>query len=511
MKSTVLKRFTGALCALVCALVLAFTTTAYAAAKSTLRVLYVGDHPNRIEQSPSASNIYRNEQGQIPKWYRNRTSSFERLLSQYFVEVAIVYSDEYQESVSDNYDVTVFGDLPKPMKGEIVETDENGDVVRFEAAQYLSPNFDNASLLIGFVSAAIGEPLELKMDWLCLCLDAHAHNIETNHPIFNYPNKIDLTIKPRPTPREYRYYYNGRDLGDTLPMWQVQTLGYIDEQAFQPGMVSSAEGFADAPDGEIIAAGVNTKSRSAVSLARHGNYFHWGFSASPDAMTDEAKRVFINAIHYIAKYDGQATYSRRPYQAKTREKALDVAYQVSLDTYKRYAQSELENFELQKRHIKRMQNRGEKMSFAERRFLSQKAPDILAESEWLNDRVKKAFPKKLVEKFGTDRDAYLKYYEANLEYLIPGNKKSHYIVDADAKSLELSNRDSKILSVAIDLLNKGGDNSKTAQRILERYTNESFTTAAQWQKWYDRNVGLFYFTDLNGHKFEVVPVTAGSQ
>ena len=504
MDNFVSKSVTGGLCTIV----LAIAISACADTKSDLHVLYVGDHPDRVEQSPSARNIYRNAQGEIPEWHRGRTASFEHLLSQHFTDVTVVYSDEYTESISDNYDVTIFGDLPVAAKAAVYERDENSVTTAFEPAEYLSPKFDNASVLIGFVSPAIGQPLELKMDWLCLCLDAHAHNLETKHPIFNYPNKVDLTITSQPTPESYDYYYNGRDLGETIPMWRVQTTGYVTERGFQPGMVSSANGFSDAPDGEVIAAGVNTKSVSAVSLARHGNYFHWGFSARPDEMTDEAKRVFINTIHYIAKYDGQSAYSRRPYRARTRDSVLDIAHQVSYDTYSDYIETQVQSFEFLKNRIENRQEQGERLSFAERKTLSQDGPDIPSESEWLNDRVKNAFPEQLFERFGTNRDDYLKYYEKNLEFLVPGSGKYQYVVDADVESLNIANRDPQVLNVAISWLEEDTGDSR-ARSILERYTAESFDTAAEWREWFDKNADRFYFTDLDGHRFEVVPEPAG--
>ncbi len=94
-------------------------------------------------------------------------------------------------------------------------------------------------------------------------------------------------------------------------MWRVQTEGYQDGSRQLIGLVSDFNGFLDSPDTEVLSSGVNTKGPSSVAIGRHGNFLQWGFAASPTWMTDEAKLVFVNAIHYIAKFDGQAPVARK--------------------------------------------------------------------------------------------------------------------------------------------------------------------------------------------------------
>ena len=47
------------------------------------------------------------------------------------------------------------------------------------------------------------------------------------------------------------------------------------------------------------------KEVQPVAIARHGNFFLWGFSAQPSDMTLEAQKCFLNAVCYIKKFDGQ--------------------------------------------------------------------------------------------------------------------------------------------------------------------------------------------------------------
>ena len=71
------------------------------------------------------------------------------------------------------------------------------------------------------------------------------------------------------------------------------------EAELRVGMVSRPGGFEDSPEAEIISGGVSGKTWDAVAIGRHGNFLHWGFAASPDDMTGEARDVFANAVVYM--------------------------------------------------------------------------------------------------------------------------------------------------------------------------------------------------------------------
>lgn len=76
-------------------------------------------------------------------------------------------------------------------------------------------------------------------------------------------------------------------------------------------MISKSAGFLDSPDVEFISGGVSAKGLEEVAIGRHGNFLHWGFSASPEEMTEEAKSVFANAIVYISQFAGQTPIARK--------------------------------------------------------------------------------------------------------------------------------------------------------------------------------------------------------
>jgi hypothetical protein len=44
-----------------------------------------------------------------------------------------------------------------------------------------------------------------------------------------------------------------------------------------------------------------------------------------------------------------------------------------------------------------------------------------------------------------------------------------------------------------------------AKKLLDRYTDQSFDTPQQWRQWFDGNKGRFYFGDVGGYKFFIVP------
>ena len=49
------------------------------------------------------------------------------------------------------------------------------------------------------------------------------------------------------------------------------------------------------------------------------------------------------------------------------------------------------------------------------------------------------------------------------------------------------------------------DKPDRALRLLQRYTNEKFDTAAEWRKWLDQNRSRLFFSDVGGYKFFVGP------
>jgi hypothetical protein len=269
-----------------------------------------------------------------------------------------------------------------------------------------------------------------------------------SHEIFQRPFKVDLQFEDATVPVNYRYFPGGDKFGKTIKVWKVQTKKFPE---VDPGLVSDPYGFADSPDAEAISSGLNSKAAESVALGRHGNFFLWGFSASPQDMTPEARKCFVNAICYIKKFDGQRPLVRRQHQARS----WALMYAGMVGEFK---------------------------------------PD--------DSYFSRLFPREVRERFGNDAQKRLSYYKENLEYLIPADLG--FAVDEDVKGLGLSNRNLELLERAISMLEKR-ETPDLAKRILTRYTAENFADAGQWRMWLEKNQDRIFFTDVGGFKFLVAP------
>ena len=269
------------------------------------------------------------------------------------------------------------------------------------------------------------------------------------HEIFHKPLNVNLEWEERPTPENYRHWPGGEKLGKTIKVWKVATKKFPE---IDPGLVSDPYGFDDSPDAEVISSGLDSKGPDSVALARHGNFFLWGFAAQPSDMTPEARKCFVNSVCYIKKFDGQKPLVRK--NSSGREWAL---------VYAGYLKT-------------------------------------------INDEkfIERLFPEDLRKRFGKDAEKYLAYYRENLEYLHPAPPSNLLAVDEDVKSLSSSNRKIELLQRCVSLLEKG-EKAELAQRILKRYTNEQFTDAKGWKDWLEKNRDRLFFSDVGGFKFFVAP------
>ncbi|MCD8185696.1 MAG: hypothetical protein LUD68_04340, partial [Rikenellaceae bacterium] len=285
---------------------LSFTAAATAQdhSKSSLRILYVGGTPDFDTYGTAAPDSVRMEEG-----VRKRMASFESFLNDYFTETTVIHAREYHQRLSYEYDVTILDGRPEPIVPGV--TDQEKGI--YLPPGYFTEDFDRPVLTIGEIGDRTGRRIGIKNDWYCLCLDAEAHHWRQEHPIFNGPFAVSMTVRMKPTPQEafhYPYYHDG-PIPEEIPMWTVQTTGYATEKGFRIGMVSRSWGYEDSPEAEYISSGVCQKTLDAVAIGRHGNFFHWGFSASPAYLTDEAKPVLANAIVYISEFAGQTPIARK--------------------------------------------------------------------------------------------------------------------------------------------------------------------------------------------------------
>ena len=201
---------------------------------------------------------------------------------------------------------------------------------------------------------------------------------------------------------------------------------------------------------EVIAVGFNRyKEYGAIGIGRHGNFLQWGYWDPPSRMTEGGRRLFINCIHYIHRFDGKPPLVRRQWTSD-RLGAMPAAGSIKSD----------------------------------RTSGDRKQAFLLA------------FPEELYAKYGSDPKGLRKYYEENVEWIYVDTV---YRVDEELKALGLaSNRKVETLECLFEL-RKDPARREIAQRLLDRYTDGH--TTFDFQNGRDR----IYFTDIGGYKFLVVP------
>jgi hypothetical protein len=441
-----------------------------------LKVLYVGYSPER--PMPQKLVYYMTSDSLLPKIYRERMNDFRTFLEKNFTVVRTVDVRDYSAKQSDSADVTIM---------------DAGPVT-------LPADFDRPMILMAAMAPNVGLPIGLKFDWYCQCLEADALHIRTEHPIFNTPNKVYLTLVERTTPGSFFNGFQGLTTPATMPMWRVLTRSYGIGSPYPIGMVAHGEGFDDSPDAEVISGGVCLKNADAVALGRHGNYFMWGFSGSPDYMTEEANQVFVNTICYIRQFDHQRIIVKKV-QIGTREVLDEKMYRIDESVYNKAIVSRKEG----NQRLKRMQDSlraqkaaGQNIGWNNEMFLKMPMTDAV---ESLEDYIKGYAGPELFTRFGTDTRLYRKYYRDNYEYYYPLDGYDLQL-DTDAQKLGISNRKVSILEKCISLLEEQKD-TVLARRVLERYTVEHFPAAAAWREWLTKNKSRLFYTEAGGFKFMV--------
>ncbi|MHA4810060.1 redoxin family protein [Flavitalea flava] len=443
--------------------------------KIPLKILYVGYSPDR--PLPDKQVYYTQSDSMLKEVHAQRMDDWKSFLVKHFAIVRTVDVLDYSAKLSDSSDVTIMDAGPVS----------------------LPANFDRPMILMHAMAPLVGMPIGLKFDWYCQCLESDALNIRTGHAIFHMPNKVNLTLVDKPTPGSFYNGFQGEHIPAVMPMWRVNTLGYI-TSPYLVGMVAHGEGFNDSPDAEAISGGVCLKNAEAVSLGRQGNYFMWGFSGSPEYMTEEANDVFVNVICYIKKFDHQPAIVKKV-QIETREGIDELIYRIDRAVYDQAIVSRREG----NRRLLRMQDslRGRKaagfdIGHSNEMFLKMPMTDAI---ESFEDYLKGYAGPELFAKFGTNTKSYHEYYRDNYEYYYPLNGYRLQL-DSDAQKLAISNRKIALLEKCIGLLEAKKDTAM-ARRVLLRYTMERFATAAAWRNWLTENKGRLFYTESGGFKFMV--------
>lgn len=321
--------------------------------------------------------------------------------------------------------------------------------------------------------------------------------MRVQHPIFQTPNAVELTLEERETPSSYANYEEGRALGETMDMWRVQTEGYTEGAGQLVGVVSRDAGFFDSPDTEWISGGVNSKGPNAVAIGRHGNFFHWGFAASPKYMTEEAKLVLVNSVHYIAQFDRKPPVARKKQGVMVRksvtgaiERITDEGYARVLASYAGYRASD----EKAKAKIRARKEAGETLTDRDEAMLTRSPMEdpgrfdpvrgFLSEDEWTA--------------LGEDVEKLSAYLNANLGFMHPTGDWYELGIDAELREFGVANNDAEFLSAALRTLDDPAKKD-AATTLLKRYSQQSFSSREDWARWYMTNQEAFFFSETAGY------------
>ena len=491
------------------ALLACIATMAATVKKTNLKVLYVGGHSD-IETF--GNNNY--DKAENAKSIVARTAAWKSFLETYFTTVKVVKGEDYSYKMSYDYDVTIIDGDPKPLEPRRMVY-QNGKFAKMIYGKYFPEDFDRPVITIADESETTGRRLGVKNDWYCLCLLGHAYNMNTKNAIFKGPYKVKLTWVDRPTPTGAKEYaeITHEKLPATLPMWKVQNKDYNNTKGYKIGMVTREWGYLDSPDTEIISGGESAKSYGAISIGRHANFLHWGFSASPTDMTEEAKPVFLNAVVYISKFAGHRIIARKLNEGiSTRTSVDERKYALSKENYEAYKNLIAQSNQAMKQmadSLKKVEAAGGKLSDTEKLYIQmgdnpQPVPSYI---DYVKDRAGD-----LYEKFRTNSDEYVKYYTDNRPYFY-GNFNNYDVkLDEDAKSLGIANNDKRILDKAISMWENDQDVEK-AKRILYRYTLLRYDNAKQWRQWYNKYQSKLFFTESGGWLWlvnDLAPKTPGN-
>jgi hypothetical protein len=296
------------------------------------------------------------------------------------------------------------------------------------------------------------------------------------HSIFHGPLPVDMTIDTTPTPPGYFQWAFLKTCPKTLP-----TVAILKKEGYPPspeeleknppklddlseeGIVTSDEGFLDSPDTEWIAGGIHMKGLDYFSIGRQGHILQWGFYGSPDEMTEAGRSIFLNAVDYISTFKGAPVVALREQEPRD-DLALSLGF---LDTaYKG------------------------------------RVDDVLA----------REFGKDIPAEARQPRDARRAWFLSIRPYLYHEGDAwtGRFVIDQDARALGVPNYDLKLLDACVSDLERGVDVER-ANRLLMRYTEEHFTTPAEWRSWLDKNRTRLFFSDTYGYKFRVAsPIGAAA-
>ena len=371
-----------------------------------------------------------------------RTARFGALLGRHFAKVEAIELTALTEKTAAPFDVII---------ADWERRNAHGGYQDKRPKYSLPRGFSKPIILVGVIGGEIQR--QSKITWGGHDLQNEAHGVKKDHPIFKGPLEPKMEFATIDTPQGYKEKIDGRDLPAQMETWKVQA-GRVPKDV-DNGLVASPYGFEDSPDAEILAAGAGCDNPRGIAMARHGNFFLWGFSGDPLQMTEAARRVFVNAVVWMKKFDG-----RKPLvtpQASPREMIWHYI------EYLRNADGD------------------EELAWAKRRF-----------------------PDDVREKTRTDPDKLEAYYKECYERMCPaGGESGGFRADADLEELgKVSNRKMDFWDAILARYAKN-DKDELAAKLVARYLPGKTMDAAELKTWVEENKKYLFFSDVGGFKWVV--------
>lgn len=378
----------------------------------------------------------------------DREQKFGQFLARYFGKVVPIGLDQLTDKAAEGYDVVV---------ADWERRYAHGDFQDHKKPKLKIPEgFSRPVVMVGMVAAEIQRHTKIGygLGWGAATeLQNEAHALKKDHPIFKGPLEPKMEYTVMDTPEAYKKSLDGKGLGDKLESWKAQA-GRVPKD-IDWGFVAAPWGFEDSPDAEIIASGSGCRNPRAVAMARHGNFFLWGFDGDPAQMTEAGRRVFINTIVWMKKFDG-----KRPLAAPVMSPRELVFHYI----------------------------------------------------EWLRDAddedslvyAKRRFPDDVREKTRTDPDKLEAYYKEGYERICPAAGDSGgFRADPDLEELgKVSNRKLEFWDAVLARLEKN-EKDELALRLASRYWPGKTREAAEVKEWVTENRKWLFFTDVGGFRWAV--------
>jgi hypothetical protein len=268
--------------------------------------------------------------------------------------------------------------------------------------------------------------------------------------VFQGPLKVDIVLD-----RDHPF----EAAKDGAGTWLVHEGEF--KQGCDVGMVSDGHGFEDSPDCERISGGLNSKGPRAVAIGRQANLLSWGFYGAPDRMTESAKRVFLNTIVYMKRFDGHVPLVRKMSVGRSwLEQYIEALggmteEQLADDSERSYAA-----------------------------YLKKQFP-----AELVRDRVD---PAKLRQ-----------WYDQNVEFLGPGDERRSFAVDQDLVAWGVGNRQAGFLDRLLEAFAADPHDAR-ALRLAERYLGkEHGKDAAAARRFIEAERPWLFFSDTGGYRWFV--------